>query len=171
MKIKHFTVIATIALLGACNNSAGDKEKKEDTTSKEANHDDMHHPVPATGTVPAVPAIPEGAKVVFSNLKNNATITSPFKLQMGTEVMKIDTAGPVVAGSGHHHLLINAGDSVAAGEVVPKDSAHVHFGKGQTEYELTLTPGKHKLTLQMADGLHRSYGGKLAATIMVNVKK
>jgi hypothetical protein len=83
----------------------------------------------------------------------------------------VDTAGPVVTGSGHHHLFIDAEDSLAAGTVVPADSIHIHFGKGQTEYALTLLPGKHKLTLQMADGLHRSYGGKLAATITVNVKK
>jgi len=57
------------------------------------------------------------------------------------------------------------------GTVVPKDSTHLHFGKGQTETTVQLTPGKHKLTLQFADGLHRSYGGKLATTISVNVKK
>jgi hypothetical protein len=133
--------------------------------------DTMHH-MPATGTnVPDLPAIPEGAKVVFKNLKNDATVSSPFTLEMGAEFMKIDTAGPVVAGSGHHHLLIDAEDSLAAGTVVPNDSTHIHFGKGQTSYDLVLAPGKHKLTLQMADGLHRSYGNRLASTITVNVKK
>jgi len=157
-------------IVSACNNSAGDKEKKADTTTQSVSHDQMDHSQPS-GAVPELPAIPDGAKVVFSNLKNNSTITSPFKLQMGVEVMKIDTAGPVVAGSGHHHLLINAGDSITAGGIIPKDSAHVHFGKGQTEYVLNLAPGKYKLTLQLADGLHRSYGGRLATTVMVTVKK
>jgi hypothetical protein len=124
-----------------------------------------------TGNGPAWTAIPEGAKVMFKNLKNGAVVTSPFKVEMGTEVMKVDTAGPVVAGSGHHHLIIDGPDSLAAGEMVTKDSTHIHFGKGQTEYLLSLSPGKHKLTLQMADGLHRSYGGRLSATITVNVKK
>lgn len=164
-----FYLAICFVMLASCNNAAKDKEKKEDTTAKGTIHDAMDHST-MSGTVPEIPAIPEGAKVVFSNLKNNATITSPFKLQMGTEVIKIDTAGPVVAGSGHHHLFIDAEDSLAAGTIVPKDSTHIHFGKGQTEYELTLSPGKHKLTLQMADGLHRSYGGKLATTITVNVK-
>lgn len=137
---------------------------------KGENHHHMDHPT-TSDTVPALPAIPEGAKVIFNNLKDNATITSPFKLQIGTEAMKIETAGPVVPGSGHHHLLINAGDSIPTGEIVPKDSAHIHFGKGQTEYALTLTPGKYRLTLQMADGLHRSYGNKLASSVTVTVKK
>jgi Domain of unknown function (DUF4399) len=33
-----------------------------------------------------------------------------------------------------------------------------------------LTPGKHVLTLQFADGIHRSYGGQMASTINVTVK-
>jgi hypothetical protein len=155
-------------MLAACNNSSDNKEKKGDTAT---NMDTMHH-MPAPGAnIPDLPAVPEGAKVFFKNLKNDATISSPFKLEMGTEVIKVDTAGPVVAGIGHHHLFIDAEDSLAAGTMVPKDSTHIHFGKGQTEYELKLSPGKHKLTLQMADGLHRSYGGRLAATITVQVKK
>jgi len=86
-------------------------------------------------------------------------------------VIKVDTAGPVIAGIGHHHLLIDAEDSLTAGTMVPKDSTHLHFGKGQTETEIKLAPGKHKLALQFADGLHRSYGGKLSTVITVNVKK
>jgi hypothetical protein len=57
------------------------------------------------------------------------------------------------------------------GTVIPKDSTHLHFGKAQTETSLTLSPGKHKLTLQLADGLHRSYGSQLATSITVTVKK
>ena len=171
MKLKYFLPVIAIIILAACNNSSDSKEKKADSTMNNMGNDTMHH-MPATdGTVPALPAIPEGAKVMFKNLKQGSVVTSPFKVEMGTEVMKVDTAGPVVAGSGHHHLIIDGPDSLAAGEMVPKDSTHLHFGKGQTETELKLAPGKHKLTLQMADGLHRSYGGRLSATITVNVKQ
>ncbi len=171
MKIKFLLPVACIALFTACNNSSENNEKKEDSTMNNMNMDSSHQ-MPGSGTnVADLPPIPEGAKVVFKNLKNDATISSPFKLEMGAEVMKIDTAGPVVAGSGHFHIFIDAEDSLAAGTMVPKDSTHIHFGKGQTEYELKLFPGKHKLTLQMADGMHRSYGGRLASTITVNVKK
>jgi hypothetical protein len=148
-------------LLAACNNSTKTKDKEADTT--------MHMPT-TTGSVPELPAVPEGAKVFFKNLKEGQTISSPYKLEMGADVIKVDTAGPVIAGIGHHHLFIDAEDSLPAGEMVPKDSTHVHFGKGQTEYELKLSPGNHKLTLQMADGLHRSYGSKLASTVNVTVK-
>ncbi|PWT72587.1 MAG: rod shape-determining protein RodA [Bacteroidetes bacterium] len=129
----------------------------------------MHHDTAAAANVTPLPAIPVGARVTFSNLRDGQSVSSPFKVQFKIEGMRLDTAGPVVAGSGHHHLLVDAEDSIPAGTVVAKDANHLHFGKGQTETELTLPPGKHKLTLQYADGIHRSYGGQLAKTITVTV--
>jgi hypothetical protein len=173
MKTKFLLPLVVIVLVSACNNDSENKEKKDDSSMNnmnKMNHDQMNHMSEPGANIPGLPAIPEGSKVFFKSLKNNEIISSPFKLEMGTEVMKIDTAGPVVAGSGHHHLFIDAEDSLAAGTGVPKDSTHIHFGKGQTEYELKLSPGKHKLTLQMADGMHRSYGSRLSTTIWVNVK-
>jgi len=38
---------------------------------------------------------------------------------------------------------------------VPFDDTHLHFGKGQTEASIVLAPGKHKLTLQFANALHK----------------
>jgi len=164
--------------MAACNNSSDESAKSADTAT--ATHDTMsgmshdsasHATVDANKPVPPLPDVPAGAKVMFKGLKNGASVSSPLKVQMGVEGIKVDTAGPVIAGIGHHHLFIDAEDSLAAGIMVPKDSTHLHFGKGQTETEVKLTPGKHKLTLQFADGLHRSYGSKLATTITVNVKK
>jgi len=97
-------------------------------------------------------------------------VKSPFKVEMGMDGLKVDTAGAIVSGSGHHHLLIDAGDSIPAGVVVPKDSTHLHFGKAQTSTDVTLPAGQHVLTLQFADGIHRSYGGRLATSIKVTVK-
>ena len=168
---KIFLPAIGLLIFAACNNSSKESENKKDSTETKMNADTMNHMNMNTTEVPALPAIPEGAKVFFKNLKNGVTVTSPFKVEMGTDKIKVDTAGPVVAGSGHHHLMIDDGDSLAAGAMVAKDSTHLHFGKGQAETELKLAPGKHKLTLQFADGLHRSYGGKLSATINVNVKK
>jgi hypothetical protein len=71
--------------------------------------------------------------------------------------------------AGHHHLLIDQGPA-EAGQVVPGDDKHLHFGKGQKETELSLPPGEHQLTLQFADGGHKSYGPKMSQTIKVIVK-
>ena len=157
--------------LAACNN-AGDKAAATTDTAKTAAADttmNMHHDTASMAITP-LPAIPAGARVSFKNLKDGETVKSPFKVEMGIEGMKLDTAGPIVAGSGHHHLLLDAGDSVPAGQVVPKDEHHLHFGKAQSSTEVTLPAGKHVLTLQYADGVHRSYGGALAKTITVTVK-
>jgi hypothetical protein len=164
---KFFSILAIAAALTACNsNSTTEEAEKKDT----ATHDDHAHTAP-TGAVPDTEFPPAGAKVFFKNLKPGETIPTTFKLEMGVEGMKIDTAGPLVSGSGHHHLIIDGADSLTRGTVVAKDSVNIHFGKGQTEYELKLKPGKHKLTLQFADGLHRAYGSQMSATTEVNVKQ
>jgi hypothetical protein len=110
---------------------------------------------------------PKG-RVFFSEPKDGAVIKGPVKVVMGVEGMKIQPAGEVVEGTGHHHILINK-DFMPAGQVIPTDDADRHFGKGQTEAVLDLPPGDYKLTLQFADGLHRSYGKELSATINIKV--
>ncbi len=72
-------------------------------------------------------------------------------------------------GTGHHHLLIDS-PGVSKGEVIPANDKSLHFGKGQTETDVTLPPGDHTLTLQFGDGAHRSYGPAMSKTIKVHVK-
>ena len=49
------------------------------------------------------------------------------KVAMGVRGIEVKPAGPVVAGSGHHHILIDSGP-MKAGEVVPGDATQLHFG-------------------------------------------
>ena len=49
--------------------------------------------------------------------------------------MEVKPAGEIVPGTGHHHIIVN-GDAIAEGGVVPKDTQHIHYGKGETETEL-----------------------------------
>jgi hypothetical protein len=172
MRKVHLLPIAGLFLLTACNN-ADNKTAAADSSAANAPAKDsmsMNHAADSSKMITPLPDVPAGAKVFFSNLKNGESVKSPFKVDMGIKGLKLDTAGAIVAGSGHHHLLIDAGDSIPAGQVVPKDSTHLHFGKAQSSTTLTLPAGKHVLTLQFADGIHRSYGSSLAATITVNVK-
>jgi hypothetical protein len=62
------------------------------------------------------------------------------------------------------------GAAVPVGTVVPADEKHIHYGKGQTETQLTLPAGPHTLTLQFADGSHKSYGPEWSTTINVTVQ-
>jgi hypothetical protein len=108
------------------------------------------------------------AKVYFAEPKDRAEIQGPVKVVMVVEGMQVKPAGEVVEGTGHHHILINK-ESIPAGQVIPTDDADRHFGKGQTETVLDLPPGDYTLTLQFADGLHRSYGKEMSQTIKIKV--
>ena len=100
---------------------------------------------------------------------DGATVNSPFKVRFGVQGMAVAAAGDIVANSGHHHLLINL-DALPSGESVPFSERHLHFGKGQTEAEVTLAPGSYRLTAQFANGAHQSYGKAMSQTIQVTVK-
>lgn len=107
-------------------------------------------------------------KVKFLEPADGAKVTGKFKVKMGVEGFKVVPAGDLTKNTGHHHLLIDQ-SPIASGQVIPTDDKHVHFGKAHTETDVELPPGKHKLTLQFADGAHRSYGAPMSATIEVEV--
>ena len=161
----YISTLAALMFLAACN-SANDSGTGSDT-SMAMDHDSMSM---TSDTMPPMEDVPVGAKVYFKNVKDGETVTSPLKVEFGVDGIALDSAGKLRSASGHHHLLIDAGDSIPAGMVIPKDSTHLHFGNAQTSTEIKLLPGKHTLTLQYADGLHRSYGEKLSSTIAVTVK-
>ena len=107
--------------------------------------------------------------VDFVEPKNGDTVASTFTVRFAVEGMSVAPAGDATPGTGHHHLLIDTAD-IDENAVIPMDDKHRHFGKGQTETQITLPPGKHRLTMQFADGAHRSYGAKFRKTIEVTVK-
>lgn len=110
-------------------------------------------------------------KIFFVEPKDGAVVTSPLKIKMGVKGMKVCEANIETKDKkcGHHHLLIDKA-AIPAGQVVPKDEMHLHYGKKQTDAEIALTPGKHTLTLQFADFAHLSYGEEHSAAITVEVK-
>ncbi len=113
---------------------------------------------------------PTDKGVWFMEPQNGATVGQTFKVKFGVKGMDVQPADAGQnKGKGHHHVLINQ-MSKPAGEIIPFDDKHVHFGKGQTEAEIKLPPGQYKLTMQFADGFHLSYGKDFAATIDVTVK-
>ena len=114
-------------------------------------------------------AVAEEQRVYFIEPKDGAEVVSPVKVVMGVEGMTIKPSEEgVVAGTGHHHILLNQGP-MRGGKVIPTDKTHLHYGKGQTEATIKLEPGEYTLTMQFADGLHRSFGKKMAHTIKIKV--
>ena len=116
----------------------------------------------------ALPTAFAADRVFFESPGDGATVTSPVKVKFGLEGMQIAPLGDMTDKTGHHHLIID-GEVIKAGEPVPADEKHLHFGKGQTETEITLSPGKHTLTLQFGNGAHQSYGPGMSKTITVTV--
>jgi hypothetical protein len=108
-------------------------------------------------------------RVFFISPKDGDTVKSPVHIQFGLEGMSVKPAGEPTEGTGHHHLIIGPA-GVASGDVVPADETHIHFGKGDTETDVELKPGEHKITMQFADGLHRSFGQNMATTITITVE-
>jgi hypothetical protein len=116
------------------------------------------------------PAAEGKPRVFFKDLADGAKVKSPVKLQFGVEGMTLRPAGqdPLDKTTGHHHVIVD-GAAMPTGTAVPADERHIHYGLAQTEAELALSPGKHTLTLQLADGAHVSYGEALSATVSVEV--
>jgi len=102
--------------------------------------------------LPRTPA-PPGASVFFVTPGDGATVSSPVTVKFGISGMAVAPAGTMTPGTGHHHLLIDT--ELANPDLpVPTDEQHVHFGKGQTETTLDLSPGSHTLQLVLGDGNH-----------------
>ena len=168
MRYIFTTAVIAISLIACTSN-----EDKPATTTETA-HD--AHASTATATVidnTPLPEIPSNARVFFVNLKDGQTVTSPLKVEMGVEGLKVDSVvAGLKAGSGHHHLLIDVDSIPTKALVPPTDSVrHYHFGNAQTSATIKLTPGKHTLVLQFADALHRSFGTRLTSKITVDVKQ
>ncbi len=96
---------------------------------------------------------PGGAKVTFVDLQNNARVASKLVVRFAVAGMEIAPAGTARRHAGHHHLLIDT-DLPALGQPIPSDFNHLHFGGGQSEAEILLSPGRHTLQLLFADHDH-----------------
>lgn len=98
-------------------------------------------------------ASPAGAKVYFIEPLDGATVKGPVRVVMGLSGMGIAPAGVDAPETGHHHIFIDV-DKVDPDAIIPMNDTHRHFGRGQTETSLTLTPGRHTLQLVLGDRNH-----------------
>jgi hypothetical protein len=115
-------------------------------------HDGAHKEgAPTAETAGRTPS-PPGAKVWIIEPLDGATVKNPITVRFGVEGMKVVPAGTDEPDSGHHHLLIDA--KVDDGTAIPADGQHIHYGKGQTEGTIELSPGKHTLQDVFADKNH-----------------
>jgi len=76
-----------------------------------------------------------------------------FWIRMGLSGAGIAPAGVDRPNTGHHHLLVDV-DLPPMDEPIPNDKSHLHFGRGQTEAQVDLPPGRHTLQLLLGDAQH-----------------
>ncbi|MGA0907776.1 MAG: DUF4399 domain-containing protein, partial [bacterium] len=56
--------------------------------------------------------------------------------------------------TGHHHLIIDAPTPDPNKAIPSKSENHIHLSGGQTEWEVDLPSGQHKLQLILGDYSH-----------------
>jgi hypothetical protein len=92
-------------------------------------------------------------RLYFVTPQDGATVTSPVNVVFGLSGMGVAPAGIAKDNTGHHHLIIDA-PLPDLSQPIPKDKHHRHFGGGQTETMVELTPGTHTLQLVLGDFKH-----------------
>src|SRR5262245_27467650 len=133
---------------------------------------------PAASAPASAPAAAPGApqaRVFFVEPKDGATVKSPVHLVFGIDGYQLApvpqgtiTPAEVRPGVGHHHVGVDQDCLPAGTEIVKGTPSWVHFGTGATFIDMQLTPGPHKLSLQLGDDLHRTVDN-LCQTINVTV--
>jgi hypothetical protein len=98
-------------------------------------------------------ASPEGAQLYFISPTDGETVASPVTVRFGLSGMGVAPAGIATPNTGHHHLIIDA-PLPPPDLPVPADRNNVHFGGGQTETTIELSPGSHTLQLVLGDQSH-----------------
>lgn len=96
-----------------------------------------------------------GPMVYFVNLRDGMTVPQSFRVVFGASGIGVAPALTDKPNTGHHHLLIDTELSDEEKQyAIPNDEQHMHFGGGQTEVVLQLSPGPHTLQLAFGDLNH-----------------
>ena len=93
---------------------------------------------------------------------NNATVTSPVTVRFRLVNYGVAPAGTQMERTGHFHLLIDDAAG-AAGTIIPADSLHLHYGKGQIEVSAPVPLGRHTLRAVLGDYQHKVIGPELVS--------
>jgi Domain of unknown function (DUF4399) len=97
---------------------------------------------------------PQDAYVYIGWPNDGQTLSAGrIKIWFGARNIGVAPAGVTFANTGHHHLLINE-PMPPLDEPIPNTKNHLHFGAGQTEAFIDLTPGTYTLQLLMGDAEH-----------------
>ena len=114
------------------------------------------------------------ARVFFIEPKIGAQVTSPVHMKFGSEGIEIAAVPPgdvttARPGIGHYHIGVGVSCLPTGKTIVKGTPSWVHFGDGKSDIDMQLTPGRHRLALQIGDDLHNTVAGT-CQMITVTVK-
>lgn len=101
-----------------------------------------------------VSSSPTDARVYFITPVDGQTVAQTFTVKFGLSGMGVAPAGTQKDNTGHHHILIDGEALPDMSKPLPATDHIKHFGGGQTETELTLSPGEHTLQLLLGNYAH-----------------
>ncbi len=96
----------------------------------------------------------QAADVYFISPADGESTCGEFNVQFGLSGMGVTAAGYDAPNTGHHHLLIDVEELPDLSLPLPKSERVRHFGGGQTEVMIQLSPGTHTLQLVLGNHLH-----------------
>ena len=142
VSLRPLAFLIALALLVSWSCAPKEEEAPTDAATPEAL---------AEQTAPAAP------RVYFVGLEDGATVPLTVQLQFAAENFTIEPVadGAIHHGAGHFHIGLDT-DCLPAGTVIPTADPWIHFGDGSSTIEVPLTPGEHRLALQIGDGEHRT---------------
>lgn len=112
-----------------------------------------------------------GAKVYIISPQDGSAVSSPVTIKFGLAGMGVAPAGVNKPSTGHHHLLIDTPNLPDLKLPLASTDKIKHFGKGQTETSLNLSPGKHTLQLVLGNYAHTPHDKPLVSEkITIQVK-
>src|SRR5215471_8073038 len=115
---------------------------------------------------------PKDASLYIISPKDGATISGQFWCIFGLRGTGISHAGDQFPNSGHHHLLIDVDEPLNSNEPIPQDKKHLHYGSGQTDALIRLSPGQHTLQLVLGDAKHFPFNPPLMSKkITITIKE
>ncbi len=102
---------------------------------------------------------------------NGATVTSPVTVRFRLVNYGVAPAGMNVDRTGHFHIIID-GDAGEPGTIIPADSTHIHYGRGQIEVTVPVPLGRHTLRAVLGDYTHKVISTDLvSAPVSIRVVK
>ena len=149
--VPRLSAVLTVALVTACGG-----EPPADSAETEA--------------AAAAPAMATATVTIGSPADGSAIMTADVTVTLTVEGMQIVPAGEMAAGTGHHHLYLDA-DLTAPGTPVPTvPGSIIHMGDGSAEYTFEgVGPGEHRLIAVVADGIHVPLNPMVVDTVMFTV--